>query len=262
MLEETPARGGSPETNSRPPPSHQSCEFRLGPSPVNYVGSPTQDPNHGIIQANPVITHDGERINSTLKRCKWARPKELRFLVRLIRKEPSPGDLLSSIRALSKSVGVEARNPKQTSYGALEVDIFCPSRGDFEIFMAAAQPIATFEFVTDLNRAPEHLTDDETLAKARALFNAERYWECHEVLEGLWRQRQGEEKRLLQGIILVCAAFVHHQKGEREVALGVLRRAVRQLDYRNQKYGWLDVVRLKAEVEAILASEGFTNFKV
>jgi len=176
--------------------------------------------------------------------------------------EANKGVFLGSIRALARSVGVEARNPKWTSYGALEVDIFCPSSGDLEIFMATTEPLARPEFVTDLNAAPEHLTDQETFSKARALFNAERYWECHEVLEGLWRQKKGEEKDLLQGIILVCAAFVHHQKGEEEVALSVLRRGSSQLEFPGGEYGGFDVPKLRREVQRVLSLRRFTNFGV
>jgi uncharacterized protein len=186
----------------------------------------------------------------------------LRFLVRFAPSEASRGVFLESARALAKSVGVEARNPKWTSYGALEVDIFCPSSADLEIFVAIAQPLAKPEFITDLNRAPEHMTDDEILSKARGLFNAERYWECHEVLEGLWRQKQGEEKRLLQGIILVCAAFIHHQKGEDAVALSVLRRGANQLDFPRTKYGGFDVPNVKKEVQRMLTLRRFKDFRV
>ena len=186
----------------------------------------------------------------------------MRFLVRLAPLEPPRDDFLASIRTIAKSVGMEARNPKWTSYGALEVDIFCPTKADLEIFLATAEPLAKLEFVTDLNRAPEHLPDDEILSRARGLFNAERYWECHEVLEGLWRQKQGEEKRLLQGIILVCAAFVHHQKGEEKVALSVLGRGANQLDFSRADYGDFDVSVVKEEVQRILKLRRFTNFRV
>ena len=176
--------------------------------------------------------------------------------------EATKGVFLGSIRALARSVGVEARNPKWTSYGALEVDIFCPSRADLEIFVATTGPLARPEFVTDLNAAPKHMTDHEILSKGRALFNAERYWECHEVLEGLWRQKKREEKSLLQGIILVCAAFVHHQKGEEEVALSVLRRGSSQLEFPRARYGGFNVPELRKEVQRVLSLNRFTNFRV
>ena len=113
-------------------------------------------------------------------------------------------------------------NPKWTSYGALEIDIFSPSRQDFEVVMAAIAPfIESVEFAKDLQEAPPFLPKEQAIDEAVVLFNAERFWEAHEVLESLWRVAEGTEKKLLQGLILVSAAFVHHQKDESKVALGV-----------------------------------------
>lgn len=184
----------------------------------------------------------------------------LRFLVRLVAPEPLRDILLTTVRALARSVGAEARNPKWTSYGALELDIFCPSRADFDLFLSVISPIAELEFVRDLNLAPPWKTEEELFSEARDLFNAERYWECHEVLEGIWRLKKGEEKRYLQGVILVCAAFVHHQKAEEEVALGVLRRAADQLEFPAKEYGGFSVPDLAARVREILESRSFTIF--
>jgi len=183
-------------------------------------------------------------------------------LVRLLAPEAGRAALLASTRSLAKSVGVDVRNPKWTSYGALEIDVFSPSRPDLDIFLSVIGPLARLEFVHDLNVAAPHLTDPEVLTEARELFNAERYWECHEALEGLWRQKQGEEKRLLQGVILVCAAFVHHQKGHDEVALSVLGRARNLLDPPTPDYWGLDVEAFERNVSAILASRRFSNFRI
>lgn len=185
----------------------------------------------------------------------------MRFLVRLVASGLSKDSQLATVRTLAVSVGVESRNPKWTSYGALELDIFCPTKADFDIFLSTLAPLAKLEFVKDLNVAPPHKAEPELLAEAQEYFNAERYWECHEVLEGVWRQKQGPEKRLLQGIILVCAAFVHHQKGEESVALGILRRASGQLDYPAKVYGGFSVPRLRQNVEEILRTGRFSNFR-
>ena len=185
----------------------------------------------------------------------------MRWLVRFLREGPKD-PFLSSMKTLARSVGVDARNPKWTSYGALELDIFCPTVVDFETFMAAAKPIAEAEFVTDLNRATEYLTDNEILLKAKRLFNAERYWECHEVLEGLWRQKQGDEKRLLQGLILVCAAYVHHQKGENDVALSVLGRGARLLESPQEKYHDLDLARIRNQIRRALEDRTLAGFEL
>jgi len=183
-------------------------------------------------------------------------------LVRFLPSEAPKDSLLASVKAVARSVGADARNPKWTSAGALELDVFCPTNGDFETFLAAAGPVAGTEFVTNLNTVPAYLADSEILLKARGLFNAERYWECHEVLEGLWRQRHGEEKRMLQGIILVCAAYVHHQKGSESVALGVLGRGAKLLESPMQKYGVFDLAKMRSEVQRALRTRNLAGFRI
>ena len=185
----------------------------------------------------------------------------MRFLVRVMPAKVSREEALSSVKTISKAFGVDPRNPKWTSYGALELDVFASTRADFELFLSALDPMVGTEFVRDLNVAPPFKPEAELLAEARDLFNAERYWECHEVLEGIWRTKRGEDKLLLQGIILVCAAFVHHQKGEDRVALGVLERARRQLGYPERRYGGFDLERLRKDVGESLA-RGLSNFRV
>lgn len=186
----------------------------------------------------------------------------MRFLVRLVASETHRDSLLTTVRALARSVGAEARNPKWTSYDALELDVFCPSRADFDLFLSVIRPIAELEFARDLNLAAPWGREVELFSEAREYFNGERYWECHEVLEGIWKLKEGEEKRYLQGVILVCAAFVHHQKGEEEVALGVLRRAAGQLDFPATAYGGFSVPELAARVREILESKRFSNFRL
>ena len=170
--------------------------------------------------------------------------------------------MLETVRSVARACGADPRNPKWTSYGALELDVFSPTRSDFDLFVEAVRPLVKLEFVRDLNLAPPHKEEADLFAEARDLFNAERYWECHEVLEGVWRTKQGEEKLFLQGVILVCAAFVHHQKGEAKVALSVLRRAAKQLDYGAPEYGGFDVARLRRDVDKLLKSGGLSVFRV
>ncbi len=186
----------------------------------------------------------------------------MRFLVRFEGSAPSKDKMLASIRALGRSLGADARNPKWTSYGALELDIFCDTDADFRLFLSALSPLFKTEFVRDLNKAPEYEPESRLFAESRDYFNAERYWECHEVLESVWRIKKGDEKRLLQGIILVCAAFVHHQKGEEQVALSVLRRAAKQLEFNSPKYAEIDLASLRENVERLLEKKQLSNFRV
>ncbi len=186
----------------------------------------------------------------------------MRFLVRMLATDTTRESFLASSRALARSVGADARNPKWTSYGALEIDIFCPTKGDFDLFLSVIRPLARIEFHRDLNVAPPHKPEAKIFEEARDYFNAERYWECHEALEGVWRLKHGDEKRFLQGVILICAAFVHHQKGENQVAMGVLRRAIPLLQFPSETYGGVAIGPLKRSAQSILDEGRFSNFRV
>jgi hypothetical protein len=186
----------------------------------------------------------------------------MRFLVRLVPPVGSKEATLNTIKSVAKNVGVDAKNPKWTSQGALELDIFSKSKEDFLLFLSVAEPLAKLDFSRDLNEAPRFRTREQLFHEAKEYFNAERYWECHEVLEAIWRTVAGDEKLFAQGIILVCAAFVHHQKAEQEVALGVLERGARQLGWREETYHGIVVATLRRNVERVLKTREFTSFRI
>ncbi|HME19475.1 MAG TPA: DUF309 domain-containing protein [Nitrososphaerales archaeon] len=186
----------------------------------------------------------------------------VRFLIRIAPGSFKRKEFLPSVKSVTSGLGVQARSPKWTSYGALELDLFAPSNGDIELALAALEPLGRLEFAKDLGQTPQYRSPEEAVREARVLFNAERYWESHEVLEGVWRSLNGEEKRYVQGVILVCAAYVHHQKGKDDVGLGVLRRAERQLDCPWIDYFGLDIARLKSMVRGVLESRDFRTFKI
>ena len=185
-----------------------------------------------------------------------------RYLVRIKPLDRAGGDLLQATRLLAASLGIRARNAKRTSYGALEIDLFAESKSDIALFLAAIEPLGVAEFVNDLNAPPRHRSIREAVEEARALFNSERYWEGHEVLEGVWRTTTGVDKKYVQGVILVCAAFVHHQKGEDGVAIGVLKRAMSQLSYSEPLFFGLDVGRFRDEVTRTIDTGVFVPFRI
>lgn len=173
----------------------------------------------------------------------------MRFLLRFI---PMIGDTEKTedtLRAIAKSLGGRAANTKTTSYRALEIDVFLPSRQDFDLFLATVEPLGKIEFFRDLQEPAPFLTTADAVAEAVRLFDGERFWEAHEVLESVWRVANGEEKKVLQGLILVCAAFVHVQKGEESVAIGVARRALPLLPERDVVYHGVDLGTLRRKLE-------------
>jgi uncharacterized protein len=153
-------------------------------------------------------------------------------------------------------------NPKRTSYGALEIDVFAETKADFETFLAAVAPLGRIEFARDLQEVQPHLEKDAAVAEAVSLFNAERFWEAHEVLESIWREALGEEKTLLQGLILVCAAFVHVQKDESEVAIGIIKRTLPKLSWAESAYHGIPVASVRTRLQRMLDRGALSLFEL
>ncbi len=173
----------------------------------------------------------------------------MRFLLRLVPHAPDRQAFLASARALAKNTGARVTHPRWTSYGGLEIDVFVPSPQDFALFVSVIEPLAKLEFERNLDEPPRFKPKEKVIEEAVDYFNSERYWECHEALEGVWRPARGRERLLLQALILVCAAQVHEQRGERDVALGIYRRALPQISWEEGSYYGVDIPLLRKRVE-------------
>ena len=93
-------------------------------------------------------------------------------------------------------------------------------------------------------------------------FNNERFWESHEALEGAWKQCTGDEKELIQGIILVAAAFVHYQKYENEICLSVLNRALKKLHDKSGEYHDVGIDSIKQNLIEMLDKKTISIFVI
>ena len=186
----------------------------------------------------------------------------MRFLLRAVPKAPDRQAFLDSAKALAKDLGARVTHPRWTSYGALEVDVFSPSLQDFDLFTSVLEPLAKVEFSRNLDEPPKFQTKEKVIEEAVRYFNAERYWECHETLEGVWRPAKGEERLLVQGMILICAAMVHEQRGESDVALSIYRRALPQIAWKEKAYFGIDVSRLRKKLEGCIAKGTFPPFRI
>jgi hypothetical protein len=188
--------------------------------------------------------------------------KRVRFLLRAVPNDADRQRFFNSLKSIGGSLGASLKHPRWTSYGALEVDAFTPSTQDFELLVAAIEPIADIEFTKNLDEPPAFKPKGKVLEEAVSYFNSERFWECHETLESVWRPAVGDEKKLVQGIILVCAALVHEQRGERDVGLGIYKRALPQIVWQEKTYHRIDVPRLRKNVERSLAKGELSPFKI
>lgn len=147
----------------------------------------------------------------------------------------------------------------RVSSNYVEFDVTIPSErlSDLLVHLSKIKPVANSVEITD-----KEMDKEKSIECARSLFNEERYWECHEVLEGVWKKERGEEKKLLQGIILVCAAFVHSQKNEDDICFSILGRALDKLDAAKGVYHDIDIDRLKELMKNIARTKHIHYFKI
>jgi predicted metal-dependent hydrolase len=97
-----------------------------------------------------------------------------------------------------------------------------------------------------------YMEKEASIEYARDLFNSQKYWRTHEVLEAIWKNSENTEKRILNSIILISAALVHYQKDEIDTCISILRRALFKLDNIEGTYFGIDLHNIKDKVSKII----------
>jgi uncharacterized protein len=118
-------------------------------------------------------------------------------------------------------------------------------------------PLASYEEIME-----RYMKKDEAIMRAVQLFNDERYWEAHESLEYVWKDATGTEKEILNGIILIAAAFVHHEKDELDICVSILRRAKRKLDQTSNEYYGINISKVVEVVSDIIDTGQVRRFTI
>ena len=167
--------------------------------------------------------------------------------------------LLSKARQIVEKYDILIRDVR-VSNRFIEFDISLGNLEDLEkirsIFSFIGQYIDGYKVVE------KDLKIEESLILAKKFFNEEKYWITHEVIEGVWKKAYGDEKDLLNGLILVAAALVHYQKNEKDIALSIMRRALKKLTAANEKYFGIDVVSIRSQVSEMVKSSTIQNFTI
>jgi uncharacterized protein len=81
------------------------------------------------------------------------------------------------------------------------------------------------------------------------LFNAEDFFESHEVLEELWGETQDERKKFYQGLIQAAVALLHFGNGNLGGAKKVYLTSRKYLEAYRPKFEGLDVTRLLDDMQ-------------
>ena len=142
----------------------------------------------------------------------------------------------------------------------IEFDTSISEGMDLKMIIArveAIAPLASYEEILE-----RHMEKDKAVKRAVQLFNDERYWEAHENLEYVWKNATGTEKEILNGIILVAAAFVHDEKDETDVCIAILLRARKKLHRAKGKYHGIDTNRIADMISEIINTGRVHRFTI
>jgi predicted metal-dependent hydrolase len=81
------------------------------------------------------------------------------------------------------------------------------------------------------------------------LFNEEEFFECHEVLEELWQETLGKEKKFYQGLIQAAVALFHFGNENLGGARKLYEAMREKLDPYRPAFQGLDVDKFLAEMK-------------
>jgi hypothetical protein len=187
-----------------------------------------------------------------------------RYLLRVANKDGySPTDVERVASTIRKILGSrESASHFRVATNTLEFNMFARDEEELEDRKRRlTQSLFSIVNVKLLDTPLKIVDKEEALAEGVQLFNDERFWECHEVLEQAWHVSKGVERDAIQSIILTAAAFVHYQKGEEEICLSILRRARAKMTTA-KTYEKMDFQELITDIDGILDSEKIRLFKL
>jgi len=188
-----------------------------------------------------------------------------RFLVRLENSRKfSPKQtlpLMIEFRKKVDKIGTVVKNMRVTEV-AIEFDLYANDRASKEksiqdLSREYGRVLLDRDLTEEETVLPTQYQDKEkTVNQSVELFNEQRYWECHEAMEQIWRRETNpKEKAMQQGVILSASALVHAQKDEDAICIGMIPRALAKLDqWDEETYYALNVGTLRRSMEEILKS--------
>jgi hypothetical protein len=177
----------------------------------------------------------------------------MRYLIRLANNESySPKDVKMTQEKIRKLLGAEDKiGNLRISSSAIEFDLFAEPPDLKRVKGLLETKISAVVTLRSIDPRASSRQNHETLQEGIDLFNQERFWEAHEVLEEIWHPATGVDREVIQGLILTAAGFVHYQKNENDICLSILGRArgkLGEVDY----FNGLDIKRLSANIEQAL----------
>ena len=110
-------------------------------------------------------------------------------------------DILRESRRLASGMDLILRDCRiSKKYVELDTSI---QQSNLDQLIEKLSPIGTLDHAKHV--VEEIVEKEQAISDGISYFNNERFWECHEILEGVWKNCTGNEKFLVQGLILVLS---------------------------------------------------------
>ena len=91
------------------------------------------------------------------------------------------------------------------------------------------------------------------------LFNAGRFFECHEAWERVWNRSEGDEKLAIQGLIQAAVAILHLERGNHEGAESLYAKARAKLDPLPDNFRQVAIADLRESLEEFFRTARSAN---
>ena len=106
----------------------------------------------------------------------------------------------------------------------------------------------SLESYRNVIREVEAAGTTEPRLQAIFLWNANLFFEVHELLESVWHGTERQERKALKGLIQAAGVFVHRRRNHSKAAEGLARRAIDNL---NNASPYLDFIE---DLDPLIAS--------
>jgi uncharacterized protein len=193
-----------------------------------------------------------------------------RYLVYLDNKNnylpTNSGSVLYSLRMLLQNYNhAVVRDIRISSY-FIEMDVSTQDNTSLSAddlnFFEPINILGSLIRLEELNEVTDFISPEDAVMSAVFLFNMERYWKSHEVLESVWKNSKGQTKNLLNGLILVDAAYVHLQKGENTIFFSLLNRSLEKFKDYSEYFYDINMEILLKDIHKMIQTEKVSIIKM
>ena len=167
-------------------------------------------------------------------------------------------DILRQSRRLASGMDLTLRDCRiSKKYVELDTSVLESNLDELIDKLSSIGPLDHAKHVVE-----EIFEKEDAISEGISYFNNERFWECHEILEGVWKNCDGDEKFLVQGLILVAAGLVHYQKDEDEICISIFNRALTKLENASGQYHDIDIDKIKKTISEMISSKDVSSFLI